>query len=307
MTLLKRKILLLSTAALAGTIGISTTVWGETGSSKPEIVHEVSGSLKEQYTVEDKVQNTETVEQAKKEENTSEVYRKQMTFFKTASKQEPSVNSQFIEGQYQSSSKPNGPRNYKYTYDANGRLTHVDTGKRRIRYSYDSNGNLLRKTIEELAELPVTEPEEQATLPNLGEITRLGTLRIWDSNGKEGILLNSYGWYLSEKEVEKVEYYFNDTLLLGESTYGLNDEATYSKYPEYDNHNAGFKFTIDLISKVPIPLLQKEYKISVVIKHKDGSLHKLEKKNVNLKKSYYNSQYGDLFLIEEYFLPTITM
>lgn len=56
------------------------------------------------------------------------------------------------------------------------------------------------------------------------------------------------GWYLSEKEIEKVQYY-SESRLLGESEYGLKDEVAYLNHPEYKNHNAGFELKFDVGKK----------------------------------------------------------
>ncbi len=170
------------------------------------------------------------------------------------------------------------PTSYKYTYDANGRLKVVDTGKKKIHYSYDANGNLLRKTVEEFVEPPVQEPETPVVLPNIGAITSGNKYSFYSPNNfaipMSGVKLVFKGWYLSQKEVEKVQYYAENSILLGESTYGLNDEMTYFNHPEYNNHNAGFKLTVDMGTKFQ-QLAPGNYKLSVVIKHKDGSSHKL--------------------------------
>nr|WP_246098567.1 RHS repeat domain-containing protein [Saccharibacillus brassicae] len=176
---------------------------------------------------------------------------------------------------------PNIPSKYKYTYDANGRLTLVTTGKAKIRYTYDSNGNVLHKTVEELVEAPIPEPDKPAVLPNIGGITSTNTYSFYSDNGysmpMKGIKLVFKGWYLSQKEVSRVDYVADNALFLGQSAYGLNDEITYFNHPEYGNHNAGFKLTVDMGSKID-SLNPGLHKLSVYIHHKDGSVHKLEQK-----------------------------
>lgn len=181
---------------------------------------------------------------------------------------------------------PSGPSKYTYTYDANGRLMLVDTGKGKIRYRYDANGNLLQKTREGFAEPPVTQPskpefpeQELAALPDIGELDggSYSFYSVNDAASMNGITLSFKGWYLSEKPIEKVQYYWNDNLLIGESTYGLKNDTVYFDHPEYENRNLGFKLNVKMSNYVQ-QLDAREYKISAVIKHKDGSSHKLENK-----------------------------
>ncbi|MDO3411902.1 hypothetical protein QWJ34_19220 [Saccharibacillus sp. CPCC 101409] len=180
--------------------------------------------------------------------------------------------------------QPSGPTTYKYTYDANGRLTRVDTERGKLKFGYDANGNLLTKTSEGVIKTPAPQPpieeEEpvQEALPELGELRGGGTFTLYGKENKvytQGVRLAFKGWYLSEKEVEKIEYYWNEEKLLGETAYGLSDETTYFNYPQYQNHAPGFKFTLDLGSLFET-LEKGDYKVTAVIHHKDGTTHTLE-------------------------------
>ncbi|WP_037288930.1 fibronectin type III domain-containing protein [Saccharibacillus sacchari] len=178
---------------------------------------------------------------------------------------------------------PKGPATYRYRYDANGRLTLIETELGKMNFKYNANGNLLARIREGFSAIPDSDDSTppintDEKLPDIGEITSGSQYQLYGEKGfvsMKGVNMLVKGWYLSEQKVDKVEYYWNEDTLLGESVYGVADEMTYFNHPEYENHNGGFKFIVQAGSLFDT-LPEGPHKLSVVFWHHDGSSHTLE-------------------------------
>ncbi|WP_223067785.1 hypothetical protein [Paenibacillus caui] len=132
---------------------------------------------------------------------------------------------------------------YTYHYDLNGRLTYIESTEGRIYFQYDSNGNLLRKELKDPLGFGVLES------PAVDQIYT-NTLSI-------------KGWHLDKAGIESIKVYLNNEFK-GLATYGQSREDVYSKYPNYNNHNAGFYF--DLV----LPKENNNYDLKVVVRNNNG-------------------------------------
>jgi hypothetical protein len=73
---------------------------------------------------------------------------------------------------------------------------------------------------------------------------------------------NVAGWFLDGKDVSKIEVLV-DGLIVGEATYGLARADVARAFPEYNNANAGFKYSLDTtnLSEGQHTLIIREYNI----------------------------------------------
>lgn len=132
---------------------------------------------------------------------------------------------------------------YNYHYDSNGRLTNIDSTAGRFYYNYDSNGNLVKKEVKDPLGFGVLDS------PAVDKIyTNVVTVR---------------GWYLDKAGVESIKVYVNN-VLKGLATYGEKREDIFAAYPNFNNHNAGFYYNLEL------PKENKNYALKVVVRNKKG-------------------------------------
>ncbi|GAA0135441.1 hypothetical protein YSY43_22810 [Paenibacillus sp. YSY-4.3] len=89
---------------------------------------------------------------------------------------------------------------------------------------------------------------------------------VLDSPATDKIYTNTVtvrGWYLDKAGVESIKVYVNNTLI-GSAIYGENREDVHTAYPNFNNHNAGFYYNLEL------PKENKNYTLKVVIRNKKG-------------------------------------
>jgi YD repeat-containing protein len=143
------------------------------------------------------------------------------------------------------------PIKKQYKYNVNNQLTEIKTGNELIKMNYDANGNLLGRT----------------------SLISKGTIES-PTNGSNlikasGESINLTGWFLDPYIVEKIEV-FNDNVLLGNATIGIQREDIYNLHPNYQNHNAGFKYEIIFNSTT-----SKTYNLKLVVTNKVGATTEL--------------------------------
>ncbi|WP_055107850.1 RHS repeat domain-containing protein [Paenibacillus ihumii] len=132
---------------------------------------------------------------------------------------------------------------YNYHYDPNGRLTQIESTTGRYYYEYDPNGNLIKKEVKD----------------------PLG-FGVLDSPATDKIYTNTVtvrGWYLDKAGVESIKVHVNN-VLIGTAIYGENREDVYAAYPNFNNHNAGFYYNLEL------PKENKNYTLKVIIRNNKG-------------------------------------
>lgn len=179
---------------------------------------------------------------------------------------------------------PITPRTFTYAYDANGRLTKIETDQGNFSFSYDANGNLLDKKRGWVVQTP--EPE----LAAIGSFTSGSRYSMfsWDEDVHvKGAIFLFQGWYLNSRPIEKIECFW-DGIAVGEAETGRLNEAIYAQYPEYENKNSGFRFKFNIDERFET-MKAGDHTFQAVIHHQDGSTHTLEQ-TINFEVKNLNKQ-----------------